>query len=104
MAMDAIQKVTRTEQETKLRKEAVMAEGKQKILVAQRSAQRVLEDARVETDAEIRQMMTAAEMEAAELTRQVLDQAQQECEEMKRAARLRLEEAADRIVEKVVKR
>jgi len=104
MAMEAIQKVTQIELETAQRREAAAAESKQKLLVAQRAAQRVLEDARVETDAEVRQMMAEAEAEAARMAQVVMEQARQESEEMKRAARQKLEQAAELIVEKVVRR
>lgn len=102
--MEAIQKVTQIEQETAQRREAAVAESKQKLLVAQRSAQRVLEDARVETDAEVRQMMAEAETEAARMAQEVLEQARLESEVMKLAARQRLEQAAELIIEKVVRR
>ena len=102
--MEAIQKVTQIEQETAQRREAAVAESKQKLVVAQRAAQRVLEDARVETDAEVRQMMAEAEAEAARVAQEVLEQARLESEVMKVAARQRLEQAAELIVEKVVRR
>ena len=47
-------------------------------------------------------MMTDAEQQAASCTQEVLDSAQQECEEMKRAAREKLGQAVDFLMEKVV--
>ena len=104
MAVEAIQKVTQTEQDAKRRKEEATAESKQKVLVAQRAAQRLLEDAHSEAEAEARQMMARAEDEAVRLTQEALEQAARECEAMKQAARLRLDQAAQLIVEKVVNR
>lgn len=104
MGLEAIQKVTDTEREAKRRKEAVLAENKQKILVAQRAAQRLLEETRIQTEREARQMMVQAENEAAEGAKVVMEQARQESEAMKQAARQRLSEAAELIVEKVVNR
>ena len=54
MAVEAIQKVTQVEQEAMRRKEAAAAEGKQKILVTQRAAQRLLEEARANAETEVR--------------------------------------------------
>ena len=104
MAVEAIQKVTQIEQEAKRRKEAASAEGKQKILVTQRAAQRLLEEARANAETEVRQMMAQAEEQAAQSASQVLEQARQESEAMKQTARKRLDLAAELIVEKVVKR
>ncbi|MGI5963444.1 MAG: hypothetical protein ACOX7N_07000 [Lawsonibacter sp.] len=104
MAMEAIEKVTRTEEQTKQRREAALTESKQKILVAQRAAQRVLEDARTEAEGEVRQQMAQAEEQAAQEAKVVLAQAEENCRKMKQAARERLEQAAELIVEKVVNR
>ena len=46
MAVEAIQKVTQAEAESKQRRDTAAAESKQKVLVAQRAAQRLLEEAR----------------------------------------------------------
>ena len=42
MSVEAIEKVTQTEQEAKQRKDAAAAESKQKLQTAQRAAQRML--------------------------------------------------------------
>ena len=47
-------------------------------------------------------MMTDAEQQAASCTQEVLTSAQQECEGMKQAAREKLEQAVDFLMEKVV--
>ena len=104
MAVEAIQKVTEAEQGAKQRKDSILAESKQRILIAQRAAQRVLEDARVDAETETRQMMTQAEEQANQLTQKILEQAGQESETMKQAARQHLDQAAQLIVEKVVNR
>ena len=54
MAVEAIQKVTQVEAEADRRKEEAMAESKQKLLVAQRAAQRLLADSRTEAENEAR--------------------------------------------------
>jgi len=103
VAMEAIQKVTQVEQATSQRWEAILAENKQKIAVAQRSAQRVLEEGRLEAEAEARQLMVLAEREAAQSTKELLEQTERENEALKQAARAKLGQAAELIVEKVVK-
>ena len=47
---------------------------------------------------------TRVRPEAAQAAQQVMDQAQKDCEAMKQAARQRLDQAAQLIVEKVVNR
>ena len=104
MAVEAIQKVTQVEAEADRRKEEAMAESKQKLLVAQRAAQRLLADSRTEAENEARQMLVQTEEEAAKATQKVLEQAKLDCEQWKRTARTRLNQAARTIVEKVVNR
>ena len=92
MAVEEIKKVAQLEQEMKQRKEAAVAEGKQRVLEAQRLARRQLEESR----------QAKAEAEAAQWTLHALNDATQECEEFKTKARGRLDQAAAFIVEKVV--
>ena len=79
MAVEAIQKVTQVEAEADRRKEEAMAESKQKLLVAQRAAQRLLADSRSEAENEARQMLVQTEEEAAKATQKVLEQAKLDC-------------------------
>lgn len=102
MAVEEIKKVAQLEQEMKQRKEAAVAEGKQRVLEAQRLARRQLEESRQEAELQVRQMMAKAEAEAAQWTLHALKDATQECEEFKTKARGRLDQAAAFIVEKVV--
>ena len=102
MAGEEIEKVAQLEQEMKQRKEAAVAEGKQRVLEAQRLARRQLEESRQEAELQVRQMMAKAEAEAAQWTLHALKDATQECEEFKTKARGRLDQAAAFIVEKVV--
>lgn len=104
MAVEAIQKVTEIEQEARQRQEAAAAEAKQRVMMAQRAGQRLLEDTHLTVEGEVKQMMADAEAQAASWTQQVLAQAREECEEMKAQARTRLDQAAARIVERVVNR
>ena len=102
--LDAIEKVANSERQSNQQREAAMQESKQKVLNAQRAAQRLLEESRAQAEQEVKQMMSQAEQQAAGVAKQVMQQAQAECEELKHQARNRLDEAAQRIVERVVNR
>ena len=104
MAMEAIQEVAGMEERARQLKESAAAEAKLKIQAAQREAQQMLERSRIDANAQVRQMMADAEAQAAKVTQQVMEQAGQDCEIMKQEARTRLDQAAQLIVEKVVKR
>ena len=94
MAVEEIKKVAQLEQEMKQRKEAAAAEGKQRVLEAQRLARRELEESRQQAEVQARQMMAKAEAEAAQWTLEALKGATQECEAFKEKARGRLDQAA----------
>lgn len=87
----------------KQRKETAVAEGKQRVLEAQRLARRELEESRQQAEVQARQMLAQAEAQAAQWTLDALKDATQECEAFKTKARGRLDQAAAFIVEKVVK-
>ena len=72
--------------------------------LAQREAQRLLEQARIQAESENRRMLAQAEAEAAQEAQKLMEQAEQKCEEIKQCARQRLDQAAQLIVEKVVNR
>lgn len=102
MAVEEIKKVTETEQEIKKQLENAAADGKQKVLEAQRAARRQLEENRQEAEGQVRHMMTEAEEEAAKWTQEVLAKVEEECQALKADAGSRLDRAAALIVEKVV--
>ena len=104
MALEAIQEVTQAETRSKEQRELAAFESKQKLLASQRSAQHQLEEARQAAAAEVRVLMEQAETEAAKVTEEVMAQARVDCEAMKQGARGRLDQAAQLIVEKVVRR
>jgi V/A-type H+-transporting ATPase subunit G/H len=103
MAIEAIRKVTQTEQDSQKRRDAAAAEGKQQVAQAQKEAKRLLEDARQQAEAKAREQMQQAEEKAAELSKGILTGAEQDCQSLKENARKRLDQAAELIVEKVVK-
>ena len=75
MPQDTIAKVLQTEEEMKRRREQTAAECRQKLLQAQRSAQRIREKARADAEAEVREMMSQAERQAAQSTYEALERA-----------------------------
>ena len=103
MEMDSIQKVAGAEQESQERREAVAAESRRTVAEARKAAEELLEEARRQAGAETRQMLARAEADAAEETKTILAEAEQRCQALKQNARTRLDQAAKRIVEGVVK-
>ena len=69
MAVEAIQQVTELERTVKQEKEAAAAESKQRILEAQRSARRQVEESRQNAEAETGRWMAEAEQEGGEMDR-----------------------------------
>lgn len=104
MLQDSIAMVLNTEEKMNFRQEQTAADCRQKLLTAQRSAERLREQARAEAEAEVREMMSEAERQAAQQTYRALEAASAEWEQKKEEARQRIPQAAGWIVEKVVKR
>lgn len=104
MQQDTIMTVLMTEEEMNSQKERAVTECRQKLLNAQRAAERLKEQARAEAEAQVREMMSEAERQAAESTYKALEEASAEWERNKAEARCRIPQAAKRIVEKVVNR
>lgn len=104
MALEGIQAVTQAEAKAKADRDAAAAQARQQLADAQRQARQLVDQARQQAQARARQMMAEAEEKAAAQTGQVLERAKKDCEAMKQAAKGRLEQAAQVIVEGVVKR
>ncbi len=102
MAMEAIKQVTQTEQDAQKRRDAAVSEGRLQVAQAQKQARTMLDESRQQAEFQVKQMMQEAENQAAQLTQEILAAAGTECEKMKEQARQRLDQAAARIVEKVV--
>ena len=79
------------------------AESRRTVAEARKAAEELLEEARRQAGAETRQMLARAEADAAEETKTILAEAEQRCQALKQNARTRLDQAAKRIVEGVVK-
>ena len=101
MPQDTIIEVLRTEEKMNQIREQTAADCRQKLLMAQRSADRLREQARADAEAEVREMMSEAEPQA---TYHALEEASVQWEHKKEEARQRIPQAARWIVEKVVER
>ena len=91
MSLDAIQKVTETEQASQVRR--AEADAAAKNLIAQ---------TRQELEARNKALMQQAQARADQATEQTLAQARKQAEELCRAAEGKLDAAADLIVRRVV--
>ena len=98
MPQDTIIEVLRTEEKMNQIREQTAADCRQKLLMAQR------EQARADAEAEVREMMSEAERQAAQATYHALEEASVQWEHKKEEARQRIPQAARWIVEKVVER
>lgn len=102
MANEVIRQVAEIEENSQKMLENAAADGKQRVLEAQRAARQLLETSRQEAEGEVRRMMADAERQAAAWTEEALASAQTECEEKKARAQDKLDQAAAFLMEKVV--
>lgn len=100
--MEAMKKVTETEQQAQSKREAAVLEGRQALVAAQREGERLLEQARQDADAQAKEVMVRAEERAAEEAKVILAAAETDNEAFRQKARQRLDEAAGFIAERVV--
>ncbi len=103
MSLDAIQKVTETEQNSRTRKAEAAAEAKRIVAEADRMGRQAVVQARAEADEKVKAMMAEAESRAGEHAKAVQAVNADACAALKERARPQLDRAADLIVEKVGK-
>ena len=102
MSLEAIKKVTETEQDTQTRKAEAAATAKKLVADADKAGRELVESARREAEERVKGFMKDAEQRAAEHNEAVLAQAAASCDALRRAAEARLEEDAALIVRRVV--
>lgn len=102
LSLDAIKQVTETEREAQEKKEAAAAQARQVVSDAQRSGKELLQAAQAEAEAQAKVLMAQAEERAAARRRELLEENERECDALRQKARTRLDEAAQRIVRRVV--
>lgn len=104
MSLEAIQKVTASEQSGQARKADAAAAAKKLTADARRAGEALLETARREAEAENKALLQQAEQRAEQTGAGLLEQARAQAAAMCSAAEARLDAAADLIVRRVVNR
>ena len=103
MSLEAIQKVTETELNSRTRKADAAAEAKRIVAEAERMGRQTVEQARAAAEEQVKAMMAEAEIRAGERAKATQAENEKACELLKDQARPKLDRAADLIVEKVGK-
>lgn len=102
MSLEAVQRVTESEQKARERKLAAADQAKKLVVDAARQGRERLEAARTESDAQVKAMLTRAEESAAAHTATVMEETRQSCDDLRRQAEGKLEDAAALIIRRVV--
>lgn len=102
MSLEAVQKVTETEQKARERKLEAAENAKKLVAEAERSGRERLSTAHAEADAQVKAMLTRAEESAAVRTAAVMEETRRSCDDLRREAEGRLEDAAALIIRRVV--
>ena len=102
MSFEDIQRVTRTEEDTREKRAQAQAQARQIVADAQKAGAAAVEAAKRQARDQVRQWLDEAEALGREQTAQMLAANDQACQAMCRQARGRLDEAAELIVRRVV--
>lgn len=100
--MEAIQKVTQAEAESKQRKIEAIAAAKKLVTDAEQAGKQTLQNACAEAETKAKELMTQAEARAAARAAEIAAQSKQDCAALCSAAQGKLEQAAALIVRRVV--
>ena len=101
MSLEAIQTVTRAEQAARDKKAQAADEAKRIVSEAERAGRQLVADARSQAEEQVKALLAEAEARAGEKSAQTLANNAAQCEALKKAARGRLDRAADLIVGRV---
>ncbi len=102
MSFEDIQRVTRTEEDTREKRAQAQAQARQIVADAQKAGAAAVEAAKRQARDQVSQWLDEAEALGREQTEQMLAANDQACQAMCRQARGRLDEAAELIVRRVV--
>ena len=102
MSLDAIKKVTETEQLSQQRRIEAATAAKKLVADAERDGVKLVEAAQNRAVGEARTMMAEAEKKAAEYAAKAKADTERDCVELRRAAERRLDDAATLIMERIV--
>ena len=103
MSLEAIEKVTQVEKETRERRAAAEAEAKQIVANAEKEGQALLQKTRGDAAEAGRELLRQAEERAAAQATKTAQAAESDAGALREAAGKRLDEAAEFIVGRVVK-
>ncbi len=101
MAMEAIQKVTRSEQAAQEEKARAQAEAKGILAQAHREGQQLVEQARAQAEEQVRALLEQAREDADRRTGEAGAESRAQCQRLKQEAEARLDQAAALIVERI---
>lgn len=102
MSLDAMKKVVDAEDSARQSLQNATAEAKQIVADAEAKGRAYRESRQAEADAGVRAMMQDAEAKAADNGQEIMHHAENQCAVLRAHAESRLEQAADRIVERIV--
>lgn len=102
MPLEAMKRVTETEQQGQRRKAEAAAAAKKTVADAERAGLAALEEARAKAEAQVAGLMREAEAKAAKHTEQVTAETKKACDTLRKAAAGRMDQAAALIVRRVV--
>lgn len=102
MSLEAIKKVTETEQISLQRKAEAAQQAKKTVAEAERAGQELLERSRQEAEAKVKEFMADAEKRAAAHADEVMKETELACKQLRQEAEGRLDKAAALIVRRVV--
>lgn len=102
MSLEAIKKITDTEQTYKQMKQEAQAAAQKLVCDAERDGKNRLEKARLQAESEARTLLGEAEAEAASRAAAMMKEAEAQCDRLRAEAEKRLDKVVDLIVERIV--
>lgn len=102
MSLEAVQQVTRAEEEARQIKAQAVQNARQQMVQAKLDAEQIVQQACAKAQQEAAELMHRAQDQADADAEQQLDAARRECDALQMAARERLDEAVRCIIERVV--
>lgn len=102
MSLEAIRKITDTEQSYKQKKDEALAAAQRLVVDAERGGKIRLEKAKAQAESEARILLKEAEEKAAIHARDLMNESEIRCESLRKTAEERLEKVVDIIVERIV--
>ena len=101
MSLEAIPKITQTEQAAREQKAHAADEAKRIVAEAERAGRQLVADARAQAEETVKTLLAEAEARAGEQSARTLADNAGQCEALKKTARSRLDRAAGLIVGRV---